>query len=293
MEIEQAEFRLCATSKVLLPTWKGSTLRGAVGASLKNLYCLLPERKSCYKCKNGDVCPYGYLYETQPKISAEKFSAYKQVTKPIVFEPPLEDKTLYLPGDIIKFTINFFGKSKKYVGDIENAIKEITSLGRFRNRGFGSVSYSGKEQRKILIGKDYSNYKIIKIEFLTPTQLVFGDSVQADISFSHIIKNLSRKYSAIVYFHENKIEKINWPEVFCEADKAIKIEDKLEHKIIETYSSKSGKNRKMLGFIGLLGFDCSDILDKKLIYYLLDFGKYSHIGKFSSFGNGMYNFSLS
>lgn len=292
MNIMQVDFFLEAQTKVVLQEWKGSALRGALGESLKRAYCIFPKRFSCYRCKNGDVCPYGYLYETQPKKSSEKFSANRQVTKPIAIEPPLDNQTLFNPGDKIAFKINFFGKSKKYLPDIENALKELKFLGRFRNRGFGAVKYAGKEVKKISLETPREDFNKVKMFFLSPTQLVFEGAVISEFSFLHIIKNLSRKHSAISQFHEEKIEKINWVEVFEDAALAETTLSNLEYNIIETYSSKEKKVRRTLGFTGTSEFDLSQVQKKKIVHYLLEFGKYCHLGKFASFGYGMYNFTL-
>lgn len=292
MNITQAEFSVEALTKTILPEWKGSTIRGALGESLKKKYCLYPERKNCYKCKNGDICPYGYLYETQPKKSSEKFSAYKQVTKPIAIEPPLENKTLFEPKEKITFKINFFGKAQKYIPEIENALTETTHIGRFRNRGYGQIKYSGKKTKKIILEKPKENYSKAQLNFLTPTQLVFKNAVIADFTFSQIIKNISRKHSAITYFHEGKDEKINWKKVFQDTENTETISQNLEYNIIETYSSKNKKTRKNIGFTGKTEFDLSNVEDKKIMHYLLEFGQYCHIGKFSAFGYGKYTFTL-
>ncbi|MEM4710156.1 MAG: CRISPR system precrRNA processing endoribonuclease RAMP protein Cas6 [Candidatus Diapherotrites archaeon] len=292
MEIIQAEFTLTAKSKVILPEWKGSTIRGALGENLKKLYCVYTERITCYKCKNIDICPYGYLYETQPKKSSEKFSAYKQVTKPITIEPPLDKKTLFKKGEKIVFKINFFGKGKKYIAEVENSLKELKFIGRFRNRGFGEISYDGKKINIINLEKPQDNFERVKINFITPTQLIFENSLVSDIRFSHIIKNISRKYSAILCFHEETKEKIDWKEIFEEVEKAEIISTNLEKCIIETYSTRLDKIRKNAGIIGTIEFDLKKIKNKKIVNYLLNFGKYAHVGKFATFGFGMYEFTL-
>ena len=67
MELAVAKlgFALRAVEPLVLPPYKGSTLRGGFGASFRRVVCVVRD-KECADCLLKGKCVYSYVFETPP-----------------------------------------------------------------------------------------------------------------------------------------------------------------------------------------------------------------------------------
>jgi len=56
-------FHLRATTELILPPYKGSTLRGAFGTVVKDTVCVVDHR-DCERCILKSKCAYPYIFDT-------------------------------------------------------------------------------------------------------------------------------------------------------------------------------------------------------------------------------------
>jgi hypothetical protein len=83
---------------IILPPYKGSTLRGGFGNAFKKVVCALKE-KDCPDCILKERCVYSYVFETPPPTDTKVMRKYLSVPHPFIIEPPPERKMGYKPGD--------------------------------------------------------------------------------------------------------------------------------------------------------------------------------------------------
>jgi hypothetical protein len=67
MKIEYGVFRftIVPSEPLILPLFKGSTLRGGFGHAFKRVVCAL-RKTNCSECLLKERCVYSYIFETPP-----------------------------------------------------------------------------------------------------------------------------------------------------------------------------------------------------------------------------------
>ncbi len=204
-------------SEALLPKWKGNLLRGAIGYALKSLYCRFTSQK-CEKCPLIFKCPFGYIY----KSSSHGMVLRKllHVTKPYTVKPPLEEKTVYKKGDVLRFSFVLFGNAVNYENHFINSLfflsqngighkekrgrlilRKVYAVNPFRNKK--EVIYEDGEffSSKIFISQKDFEKKIEKnffFNFLTPVRIVKKGALLENLTFDNLYPFMLRKYSYIL-----------------------------------------------------------------------------------------------
>jgi CRISPR/Cas system CSM-associated protein Csm3 (group 7 of RAMP superfamily) len=56
---------------LVLPSYKGSTLRGGFGAAFQRVVCSQRDN-DCHHCLLQNTCPYSYIFETAPPPGGEE-----------------------------------------------------------------------------------------------------------------------------------------------------------------------------------------------------------------------------
>lgn len=92
------------TSPAQLPLFKGSTLRGALGHSLKKVSCAL-RRQECDSCLLSNSCAYALIFATEA-LSGDRIAARPH---PYILNPPVEEKRDYAKGDFLNFNLVLLG----------------------------------------------------------------------------------------------------------------------------------------------------------------------------------------
>ncbi|AEG16479.1 hypothetical protein Desku_2979 [Desulfofundulus kuznetsovii DSM 6115] len=118
---------------LILPPYKGSTLRGGFGRVFQRITCT-SRQKDCRNCLLNQHCPYAYIFETSPPPGSEALRNYDNVPRPFVLEPPLEEKTFYRPGETLAFRLILIGKAVSYLPYFIVAFKELGEVGIGKGR---------------------------------------------------------------------------------------------------------------------------------------------------------------
>lgn len=71
-----------------LPSFLGSTLRGAFGHALKEAVCVM-EHRDCTRCMLAERCIYPYLFETPAPPDLPLLRGQQQAPRPFVLTPPV------------------------------------------------------------------------------------------------------------------------------------------------------------------------------------------------------------
>jgi CRISPR-associated endoribonuclease Cas6 len=302
-------FRLEARELLMLPSYKGSTLRGGFGYTFKRVVCAI-RGKECSECLLKEKCIYSYVFETPPRSDTRLMRKYRASPHPFVIEPPLEDKREYKPGEEILFGLILIGRAVDYLPYFIYTFDEMGKIGIGKGRGrflLSDVSCGDKiiYDSKTKILKPFLDQSIelelpdscsvpksrdsqVSLLFLTPTRIVYEEHLTLDLEFHVLIRNLLRRLSLLYYFHCGG-DPSAWDfRGTIERAKKIRVDKRnLRWYEWERYSARQDTRMKMGGFVGEI------IIEGNIEPFLplLRAGEVFHVGKGTSFGLGMYSIS--
>ncbi len=300
----KVRFILVPVEPIILPPYKGSTLRGAFGHAFRKVVCIVKD-KDCVDCLLRSRCAYSYIFETPTPEGTSRMKKYPYVPHPFVITPPLQDKRVYKPEEELSFSLTLIGRAAEY---LPYFIYTFEELGR-RGIGKGKGRYrllrveDGKErviyqaEDKGLRG-DYTSLSWLQIlrmkgelgpqeltlRFLTPTRLKFNGRFTSQLEFHILIRNLLRRISLLAYFHCGIELDLDFREIIDGAKSVEKRDDRLRWYDWERYSRRQDVRLKMGGIVGEVSFVGE--LGEFLPFLLL--GEQIHVGKGTSFGLGKY-----
>lgn len=297
-------FILEARERLILPLYKGSTFRGGFGHAFKKVTCTVRNRP-CEECLLKNGCVYFYVFETHSPEGSTILKKYKSVPHPFIIEPPLEQKTEYLPGDELRFSLVLIGRAGDYLPYFIYTFEELGQMGIGKGRGkydLKQVNVAAPHGEEILYSstdKKLKNYKSaisglniqtaetkesITMRLVTPMRLMAEGSLVADMKFHHLVRNLLRRASTLSYFHCGKRLEADFKEMISRAEKIETTSVSLEWYDWERYSQRQNTKMKLGGLVGSITFkgQLSEFMP------LLRFGELVHAGKGTSFGLGKY-----
>lgn len=310
MQINTASsmFILKVLEPLVLPPYKGSTLRGGFGYAFRRVVCAIKD-KECKDCILKEKCVYSYVFETPPPLNTKIMRKYKTAPHPFVIEPPLEKRKIYKPNEEIQFVLILIGRSIDYLPYFIYTFDELGRIGI----GKGKAKYELKEvtcegktiydfKSKIL--KPFKTHSLplnddiiarspdinrgdvaISLSFLTPTRILYNGHLTLDLEFHIFIRNLQRRLSLLSYFHCNgDPSKLDFKGIIEKA-KGVKVKNHtLKWYDWERYSGRQETRIKMGGFVGDIMFEG----DIKPFMPLIKAGEILHVGKGTAFGLGKY-----
>lgn len=287
-----------------LPEYKGSTIRGAFGHVFKKITC------NCFEEEHNDECVYSYIFETKPHKDSEVLRNYESIPRPFLFETIYDPRTYFLPGERITFTFTLFGHGINYLPYFIYSLQEmgIQGLGKNNNlltlqqvfqldihNNLDKLIYDGvkKEIYNIstpLFGKDIINNANKKLYndqiwayFITPTRIKSkGNYLTSAPSFEEFLKNIVRRFSSIIYFHQDIKLEINYKKLFEDAAKVQTITQQIEWLDWERYSNRQQEKIKLGGIVGKALYNGN--IDQFSEW--LSIAEWIHIGKNPVFGLG-------
>ena len=297
---------------LLLPPYKGSTLRGSFGAAFQQIICSQKERV-CLKCMLKHTCPYSYIFETPVPPGAEVLKKYQSIPRPFVIEPPEDTRTHYKPGDALSFRLVLIGKGITYLPYFVVAFQRLGELGIGKGRKpfqlknvnavnpmtsehwpvFNSIEGKLLENQSYTINgsqiveyarKQYGQPSQIEIEFLTMTRLKYEHNFIKHAEFHIIIRNLLRRLSSLAYFHHGHELDVDIKQLLVKAEQVHIVEDNTRWVDWERFSSRQDRKINLGGIKGKITYEgeMSDFIP------LLVLGELTHVGKGTVFGMGKY-----
>lgn len=308
MEIYKIKIELEALEKAILPPYKGSALRGALGSALKGLVCIRRDGL-CGKCTLNGLCAYAFLFEGNPACKKEdKEQAGLGGPQPFVLEPPLEEKEIYEPGEKVISHLVLIGKAGDYFPYIVTAVERMAkkglgkgkaafSLVRITDCFAGEIVYERElgELNQPLVpkrweeiekeGDRFKGRKDCCLVLETPLRVKRQGELTAALDFEMFIRALLRRVAYLKeYFHFSGKD-MNYGELIAKAGNVEKVRQSLVWKDWQRYSNRQGMRMKLGGLVGEIEF--AGELDD--FWPLLLWGKEMHIGKNTTFGLGKYD----
>ena len=301
-------FLLQALAPMTLPTYKGSTLRGKFGHTLKKVICAA-KYKQCKDCILKPRCLYIYLFETEAYPGYAQSGYSRDLPRPFVLVPPLEKKQIYKEGETFICELVLIGKAVEYLPYFVFTMEE---MGRSEMRQDGwryrviqvehigpmapnQVIYSGEE--KILhsltftvTGKDLMNLWAnqtttrMSLQFLTPIRLKHHEHFSDTPEFHVLFRRLLDRIIALSWCHEEISSDPDLQALKMDAEKIRMTAHQTWWHDWERYSNRQGTRMKLGGLLGTVTYEGD--LTPFLPYLAL--GEWVHVGKGATFGLGKY-----
>ncbi|MEW6419052.1 MAG: CRISPR system precrRNA processing endoribonuclease RAMP protein Cas6 [Nitrospirota bacterium] len=302
---KQLVFRLIAKEPLILPAYKGSTLRGGFGYAFKRVVCAIRD-KECPDCLLKEKCVYSYVFETPPPSDTKIMRKYKSAPHPFVIEPPPERRRGYKPGDEINFNLILIGRAIDYLPYFIYTFDELGKIGIGKGKAgyeLTEVSCEGKKiydsEAKTLksfsfsampvkfhdLDSETSNLQLLTLNFITPTRILYDGHLTLDLEFHMLIRQLLRRLSLLYYFHCNGDPTDGDFKGIIEKAKDVKVKKRdLRWYDWERYSGRQETRIKMGGFVGEITFEGN--LESFMPF--IKVGEVLHVGKGTGFGLGKY-----
>jgi hypothetical protein len=308
----QTQVTLRAKDPLLLPPYKGSTVRGGFGAVFKETVCVV-EHRDCARCLLRARCAFPYVFDTPVPEEAARMRKYPAAPHPFVFLPPLEEKTLYKPGDALTFGLTLLGKGADFLPYFIYTFERLgerRGLGKGRGRfavesviwrsphGETTQIYNGVEKtlrntfRSINVQDLFFShpalpslhFALVTLHFITPTRLVYAEALTSTPDFHVLIRTLLRRLSNLASFHCGIELDLDFRGLIAAAEQIETVNSELSWYDWERYSARQDARMKLGGFVGRVTYQG----DLQPFLPLLRLGEVVHVGKGTSFGLGKY-----
>jgi len=309
MKLSKYRFTIRPEKELILPPFKGSTLRGGFGIALKQSVCFEKGRE-CIQCVHRYKCIYSYVFESPiPREEKEgKQSKDEYVPHPFVIEPPLDKRQFYGIEDELDFNLILVGRAVDYIPYIIFAFEELGRIGIGKDKGKYSLEkvtsinndgeiliYDGDshirddfyvmDSNELVRDAAQLKYQQVTFKFLTPTRIKNKGKLTIDIDFVIILRNLLRRLSRLAEVHCDEKWELEWNELIEMAnDRVSTVSSELRWYDWKRYSQRQGTKMKMGGFLGEITFE------GELAEFMpfIKLGELLHMGKGTVYGLGMY-----
>jgi len=305
---QQFVFTIDPEEPLILPSYKGSTLRGGFGYAFRRIVCAI-RNKECPDCILKERCVYSYVFETVPPSDTKIMRKYPTAPHPFVIEPPNERRRGYKPGDKIDFGLTLIGKAVDYLPYFIYAFAELGQIGIGKGKAkyqLKSVScgektiYDSASKTLKACSSSYLFFpqslsfpfdragrgmRTVSLFFSTPTRLVFDGHLNIDLEFHIFIRQLLRRIALLYYFHCGG-DTAEWDfKGIIEKSKEVKVKRRNLHWYDwQRYSGRQGTRMKLGGFVGTITFEGP----VGPFIPIIEAGEILHVGKGTAFGLGKY-----
>ncbi|MFN3531865.1 MAG: CRISPR system precrRNA processing endoribonuclease RAMP protein Cas6 [Candidatus Brocadia sp.] len=313
-----------AEEEIYLPSYKGSTFRGAFGTQFKKVVCAL-KKEDCRDCLLKQRCIYAYIFESYPPDDANVLGKVNAIPHPFIIEPPEEEKQRYLEGEIFSMGLILIGDAIQYLPYFIYTFDLLGKNGIGRGRGscqlleVYTVSPMGdtkliycSETRKVesfsedcinlsqsilamMEGKGsnsaHNDPEEITLRFLTPTRLKYDGKLTIDLEFHVFVRQLLRRLFLLWHYYCKKslsddgLPGEGYHRMIIDKACTISIkESNLRWHDWERYSRRQDARMKLGGFVGDIAYTGAI----SPFYPFVETGEILHVGKGTSFGLGKY-----
>lgn len=303
LEYGKFRFYLKSAGEAVLPSYKGSAIRGVLGKAFRKIACH-NNKEECQGCMFLTRCAYPYVFETNRFTVLEEIGQH-YVPHPFLLEPSLEGCQSYKTGDLLYFDLVLFGHGLDYLPYFILAFQEVKRLGLGAGRhpflmervdqvvGWehipiwqGGNNLLNPPQREDLASclepatHGFSGH--LKLSLETPLRLVFGGEMVTHLNFTPLMRALFRRLGFLGKAHGRARLDLPFNKLLEKAEGIELVESSLSWQEWERYSARQKKKLRMGGLVGTLHFQG----DLEAFWPFLRMGEIVHVGKGTVFGLG-------
>lgn len=290
---------------VHLPAYAGSAWRGVFGHALKGAVCVTHER-DCSQCLLYRSCAYPYIFETPPPPDTDRMRRYTAAPHPFVIYPLKSDRRTLPVQDTIGLELTLFGRSLDHLPYMIHAFRSAgkrgigAGHGRFRLQRVEQGTWDSNTPW-LTIWEDGGQLMLaettmpaippcpeqLQLELISPLRLKRNEHLVRPeaFAFHDLFRNLLRRISMLMYFHENKPLEVDFADLVQLARAVPFVSSDLQWQEWTRYSSRQRTTMKMGGLIGRIDLDGANL---EPFWPYLWLGQWTHAGKGTSMGLGRY-----
>lgn len=294
-----------------LPGFRGATLRGAFGFSLKRTVCHV-RHTPCQECPVVRGCVYSCLFEGVAPPDRRIMRKYGNIPQPFVIIINKLDPPEVQEGQIYEFALRLFGQSVNHVPYIAFAIMQAGEEGLGKDK----IPFSVKRvvqvescgQERILFDetgphispaipdtledfgfKAANGYRSLTVHFKTPIRYRTEGKLCLAPDFLPFLKAVIRRIRLMTYFYGVDIDG-HWDlsKIFEQGKEIVLQDDSTEPFGFQRYSNRQKQKIPMRGLVGSVQYRG----DFETIYPILKLAECTHVGKATSFGFGRIKIQL-
>lgn len=297
-------FTLSPKAPILLPKMnKGIILRGAFGTSFRSLVCV-DQSASCETCQLHLNCPFGFIFAPRVPPEAERLRLNRDIPRPFVIKPPLDEKEVYEPGDLIVFDLVLVGKAAQFFPYFLISFRNLGDQGIGKQRGKFEIlkidALDADQNNENIMKSGDVMVKIpdslirlcnappppegkIRIHFLTPV-LLKREGKWKPPSFGTLMRRIRDRLQALSYFYCGGLLDIDFRSFGEKADQVQTVSEQLRWIEESRYSKHRHIIHDLKGWVGSI--ICEGQFEE--FWPFLWMGQYLHVGKAAVFGQGWY-----
>jgi hypothetical protein len=294
---------LRAEEEALLPSFKGSMLRGAFGRALRKAACAMGPQQACEACGLRSACLYTRLFETFIENEPPPFlKGQTAAPRPFVLEVD-EERRHFAPGDCLRFDLLLFGSA------VQLQTLAAVAVGRMAEHGLGERRRRFTAEQIAFLDASgeftalFANGHLIRkglapsllpphnglpenevvLRFLTPARFKTAGRLQGSLGFRALVfRMLARALELSHFFGDRAAIDWHFQPLLRQADGVRVLEQDLTWKDLKRYSARQGTEMTMGGFVGSMRLTG----DLAPFAPLLRIAEIIHIGKGTTFGLG-------
>lgn len=322
LRIARYQVRLRAEGETALPSFLGSTLRGAFGYALKQAVCVMNHR-DCGRCLVANQCVYPYVFETPAPPNLSILHNQRNAPHPFIIDPPIyprrnqaDRQRILTAGDELEFGLTIMGRAIGYLPYIVYALHEMAQRGIGKGRAqfalagvsvhqstgirheiFDDVTQRLDETPDVvsdlsqLIDDRLDQLQArgsddrLNIRFITPLRIKVQGDLQPKADFEMLVRNLLRRISLLMIIHGDRQLDLDFKGLL-ELARAVEVRSSSLHWWDwGRYSARQETVMKLGGFVGEAEFTGDRLQD---FLPLIVAGEFLRIGSATSFGLGKY-----
>lgn len=291
-DITQLRLQFCTLDPVHLPTFAGSTWRGALGQALRRVACVYTETMDCCACTLRGVCWYTRLYETAIDPRCAMLKGYTDAPHPLILDiQPLGGELA--AGAEPSLELLLIGQAKEAVPILVQAARRLAAYGLGHGRGRLELTHwelADLTATENSAGNPWfppTMCSPVQITLDTPLRLRVDNRVldSAALNPHAFCTTLLRRISLLACSHSDTELAIDFKSL-AEATARLSITSKhLEWLHWARYSSRQQRHIAMDGLVGSLVLNLSAAPEWWPYLWL---GQWLHVGKGISMGMGRY-----
>lgn len=286
-----------------LSAYKGSMLRGSLGASLRRAVCMT-QKTECFHCMLRATCVFPRLFTAASAPGGGRTAP--QLPPPFCIEPSPDRRTEYAAGDSFSFGLKLFSYAAEYLPYFIHAftLAGQRGMGRGAEQGQGkflvedvlqdeaSIYDAGAEQLHDVATRELPlpgpnpagpDEKLL-CRLATPLRFKAENRLSAALDFTTLMRLIIRRIASLRALDGEtfRLPPEEFSALFRAASAVSVVENALRW---EDWSRYSGRQQTVMQLGGLTGHIVYQGPVSVFAEYL-DFACQAHIGKQSSFGLG-------
>ena len=292
-----------------LPPFKGSTVRGLLGHALRRVVCAL-KHQQCADCLLRRDCLYARMFGLPPPTEKAAANASAE-PHPFVLEPPLEEKTVYHPGETITIGLILFGEINRKLPYFIYAFDEMGKIGMGKRvggcRGRFKLEQVHYGEKMVVYDPSEGNIRlpeslqeltlekrpaeatanVLDVELLTPLRFKSNGHLEDELPFDQLVRLSLRRVSSLLGAFGDGEPSLDYRGLIDRAEAVRTGSKNLAWRDFERYSGRQKRRIPLGGLCGKVSYE-GDIWE---FLPLIEFATQTNIGKNTTFGLGCFQAS--